>query len=53
MATSIPSIQALVPFPFNFTDDFFTFFLYTQCNDNMYTHSLMASPLSYHQTLAQ
>ena len=29
---------------------FFTFFLYTRCIDNAYTHSLIASPLSYHRT---
>src|SRR5713226_3572760 len=48
MATSTPSIQALVSFPSILLMIFFTFFLYTWCNDNAYTHSLMASPISYH-----
>src|SRR5260370_11393583 len=48
MATSMPSIQALVSFSSILLMIFFTFFLYTWCNDDVYTHSLIASPISYH-----
>ncbi len=37
VTTSMPSIQALVFFPSILLMIFFTFFLYTWCNDDAYT----------------